>query len=419
MNKDKPPDLEFNGMGIIKNHVIAEWTDGKVFFTPGVRSRTLINGKSIESRTEVKHNYRIWLGNNYAFKLGFPGHEDEGEQFEEGPDYFFAEQEIAENASFEMTGTAADMIPSALNHKLSEALKKVEQANIIAVDLSKECEFEAKIFKNRITNENDVVVRVVTPNGELHWPWEKFNERLMEFSKEWQQWQYADEKGEKYKRSEDLPDPFEDHDFQLIGEADVWLQSLANMIEHESDAAVLAITGQSEGRIKVDVMPCDRNGREGPWDDDEENDPFVDDPNDLLGDEVEFCIKIHNVVFDTHLAEGGQTCKFCNTWVRYKIDISNEEEEWSKTNECPEATFNPKYNWKKHHKMKVDQHVLHLMMKGRIIFQVWGRLSTDAAAQGSPRGGKKGELQRLDEEIAERRKVLAELDAKLKAAGKL
>ena len=60
----------------------------------------------------------------------------------------------------------------------------------------------------------------------------------------------------------------------------MWLQSLANMIEHEADASILAVTGQNEGRIKVSIMPCDQHGKEGPWDDDEDNDPFVDDPND-------------------------------------------------------------------------------------------------------------------------------------------
>eukprot|EP01006_Ploeotia_vitrea_P055252 TRINITY_DN67977_c10_g3_i1.p1 TRINITY_DN67977_c10_g3~~TRINITY_DN67977_c10_g3_i1.p1 ORF type:complete len:904 (-),score=149.04 TRINITY_DN67977_c10_g3_i1:136-2847(-) len=409
-NKDNPPDLEFNGMGMIKNHVTIERIDGKIWATPGMRSRTLVNGKAIDSKTELTHNCRVWLGNNYAFRFSYPGHEDEGEKFDEAPDYFFAEQEIAENASFEMTGTAADMIPSALNHKLSEALKKVEQANIIAMDLGQECEFEAKIFKNRITNENDVVVRVLTQKGELHWPWEKFNERLVDFSKEWQQWQYAEDKGEKYKRPADIEDPFEDADFQLIGEADVWLQSLANMIEHEADASILAITGQSEGRLKVDVLPCDCNGREGPWDDDEENDPFVDDPNELLGEEIQFCIKVHNIIFDTNITDSGQVCKFTNVWVRYKVDISNNEEEWSNSEEVAESTFNPKFNYRKVHKVKVDQHILHLLLKGRIIFQVWGKLSQDATAPASPR---KGKLDPLDAQIAEKKRILEELDKEI------
>lgn len=35
----------------------------------------------------------------------------------------------------------------------AQALKKVEQANIIAADLGQSVEFEAKIFKNRTTEE--------------------------------------------------------------------------------------------------------------------------------------------------------------------------------------------------------------------------------------------------------------------------
>ena len=51
---------------------------------------------------------------------------------------------------------------------------QVEQANIIAKDLGKNMEFEVKMFKNRLTNENDVAVMASSNRGQRVWPWEKF-----------------------------------------------------------------------------------------------------------------------------------------------------------------------------------------------------------------------------------------------------
>ena len=88
-----------------------KWADGKVIITPGGNGRTLVNGKPIQGPTELKHNYRLWLGNNYAFRFVFPTKEYQGDhQFGDGsPDYAFAEQEIAQNASLEMANSP--MVP--------------------------------------------------------------------------------------------------------------------------------------------------------------------------------------------------------------------------------------------------------------------------------------------------------------------
>jgi len=410
-------------MGMVKNHAQVVFENGTVTLTANTNGRVFANGQPVKKPVELKHNMRVWLGNNYAFRFVFPGKEDEGEKFDEGekPDYFFAEQEIAEacGGASEVAGAAGGVSPG-ISAKLSDALKKVDQANIIAVDLGQRVEFEAKIFKNRTTGENDVVIRANMGDGvELFWPMEKFNERLVIMSNEWASWQNCEESGQAYSLKDAVSNPFVDNDFQLVGECDVWLRSLANMIEHHADPCILAPSGKVEGRTQVSIVPCDSNHKEGPWEDNEENDPFVDDPNDLLDEEIAFKVKISNIVFD--MGQERAHCKFHHTFVRYRIDPTDrdgENSEWNETEKCEECTYNPSLKYKKLHTMKVNPQRLNLLMNGRIILQVYGKMAADSKVDELPRSGKRGELMKLDADIAEQRKKIEELDAKIQECKK-
>ena len=48
--------------------------------------------------------------------------------------------------------------------------------------------------------------------------------------------------------------------------------------------------------------PCDKTGFDGPWDDDSDLDPFVDNPTQLLGTEIIFNIKINHVMMDVDVS---------------------------------------------------------------------------------------------------------------------
>eukprot|EP00668_Euglena_longa_P014107 GGOE01018079.1.p1 GENE.GGOE01018079.1~~GGOE01018079.1.p1 ORF type:complete len:918 (-),score=221.74 GGOE01018079.1:271-2829(-) len=405
-DKDRPPDLEFNGMGIIKGHAEIKWANNQVTITPSARGRTLVNGRPIQTPTELKHNSRLWLGNNYAFRFVFPGREYSGDmQFGTGsPDYSFAEQEIAQNASLEVSTPLARQLPKEMLQRLSEALKKVEQANIIAKDLSKNTEFEVKMFKNRLSGDNDVAVLVTNSKGSRIWPWEKFEAKLAGFSGEWECWERLQETGERYLPPKEKDDPFVDNEAYLIGEADIWLQSLANMMEFDSDAPVISVISKTEGRINVSLLPCDRNGGTGPWEDDDPLDPFVEEPEELLGTTIRFRLQITDVIFNM---EKGSACQFSNTWCRYKWNVADFEESWTETPVCKESTFNPKFGFQKEHKLKVDQEALERLKAGRIIIQVWGTVEDNPQADKDT--GEEVDPQ-LEAEIAEKRRILAELE---------
>lgn len=378
-HKEHPPDLDFSGMGMLRDHCHFDWKGAKVMLQIGTTgARVLVNGKQVDGETEVKHNYRIWLGNNYAFRFAFPGHEADGAKFEgdQKADYFYAEQEIAEEAA---KASGGDGQPSALNHKLSEALKKVEQANIISGDLSRECVFQPKIITNRVTGENQVVVYVVLPQGTLTWPWEKFNVRLVDMVKMWEAWQFATNNDQAFELPADEQNPFVDKDYQLIGEADVWLQSLGNMIEVELDPPILNVSSGKEGELSVQLRPLDAKGNEGPWDDDDkiDLDPFVETPDELKDKDINFVVNIAKLRFDVDLSQGGRA-KYRDTWVRYKIVAGDHTEDYTETNHEAQCVIDPKYNHEKKFKRFVDDDFLRHIKKGKITFQVWGKLVEEA-----------------------------------------
>lgn len=376
-NKEEPPTLEFNGMGILKNHCRFLKEGEKMFLIPGKGARCCINGIPQSEKTELHHNYRVWLGNNYAFRFAFPGHEEEGEKFEQTPDYLMAEAEIAKAAA---SGGGEGGEVSALNHQLSDALKKVEQANIISGDLSSNCIFSPKIIKNRTTGDDLVVVHVTLPTGDLTWPWDKFNVRLVEMVKLWQNWQYCIGNDTKFE----LPpeNPFIDNEYQLVGEADAWLRSLSNMIDLEVEPLILSVTGTQEGKLKIVINPLDKNGNEGPWEDDNEDlDPFVETVEELKGKTVQFCVKVLSAVYEVDLKDGGNP-KYKDTWVRYKVNDRDPTEEYTETGHEPKTAIEAKFNHSKKFKLFVDDEIMTLFSKGKITFQVWGKLTNQTVIAG-------------------------------------
>lgn len=425
-NRTSPPKLEFNGMGIIKDHCVVTYdaAAGTVHITPQNNSRTLVNGKKITEKTQIVHQNRVWLGNNYAMRFVFPGKEAEGEGKAEDPDYYLAESEVASEAqaAFSGGGGGSSMLTDELKHKLSEGERKIDQANIIATDLGKEIIFSPKIYENRWTKETDVVVAVNFGGfSTLIWPWEKFNVRLSEMVKMWAEWEKMQEENPEAedavpKRPEE-EDPFVDKEPQLIGEADVWLNALANMVEFTAQTSILSHFGQVEGKVSVELQPCDKNGSVGPWDDEEDDlDPFVDEPEELLNTEIQFEVRISGVQLDV----GGGVCKYKKTFVRYKFDNQDEEETWCKTKEDPNGTFAPKYGYVNKHKVTVTPEVLKHITNGRMTFQMWGIVATQETSVDPAKGGlatkldaKRKEVSKLEAQLMQKDKVIAQKDLQI------
>lgn len=374
-NKESPPDLEFNGMGIVKNHCTFTYdaAKGEVFIEPGQNARCCINGVPVLERTELKHNYRVWLGNNYAFRFAFPGQESKSDSADAHPDYLMAESEISKHAS--AGGENESAVGGELGHQLSEALKKVEQANIIAGDLSRDATFAPKIIKNR--GKDTVVVNVTLPQGQLVWQWDKFAGRLVDMVKLWQSWQYAVSNDQAFSVPDD--NPFVDNGYQLVGEAVVWLQSLSNMIDLDTNPSVLSPAGQPEGALHVLIVPLDKNGGEGPWEGDREHlDPFVDSPEDLKNKDIQFAIRVQKMNFDVDIKKGGLP-KYRDVFVSYSVQNVDDDEVVDTAHDTS-GSIEVKFGHTHRFKRFVDDQFMTLLLKGKITFSVYGKLTDQLPA---------------------------------------
>lgn len=378
-NPDDPPVLEFNGLGMVKNHCTFDWDEekGTVILKPGKNAQCCVNGKRVTEPIELKHNYRVWLGSNYAFRFAVPGKEDEGEKFPDlpdgKPDYDLAMNELA-SANAPVVEEGESEKDAHLRHQLNEALRKIEQANIISTDLEREATFAPKIIRNRETKEDAVVVQVQLPQGNFTWPWEQFQARLVDMVTLWQSWQYAMANNQVFRMPEKVEEnPFIDNDYQLIGESEVYLASLGNMLENPVGVSVLSITGVQEGRLNVNIEPLGKDGSEGP-DFDDENDPFVDNPDEIKDTEIQFMIKVENLVFDVDLKSGGQP-RFKDVFVRYKFNSRDLDEKFTETKHDTSGGINLRFDHKSKHKVFVDAATLNHIMKGKMTFQVWGKMT--------------------------------------------
>lgn len=86
-------------------------------------------------------------------------------------------------------------------------------------------------------------------------------------------------------------DPFlEDPNLEChIGTVQVYLQSLAFMIELKEQLSINDYSGTEVGIINVEIVPCDEVGNEY----DERDDVYVDSPHELLGRSIHFVVKIN------------------------------------------------------------------------------------------------------------------------------
>ena len=74
----------------------------------------------------------------------------------------------------------------------------------------------------------------------------------------------------------------------LIGNANVFLQSLSYALDFDDKLAITDYKGTEEGSILINVTPCLQNGK--PLDEDY----FVEDPKDLIGKPYHFKVTVRN-----------------------------------------------------------------------------------------------------------------------------
>eukprot|EP00668_Euglena_longa_P001503 GGOE01001784.1.p1 GENE.GGOE01001784.1~~GGOE01001784.1.p1 ORF type:complete len:1098 (+),score=322.37 GGOE01001784.1:96-3389(+) len=231
---------------------------------------------------------------------------------------------------------------------LKEALQKVEQAAALARALLQGADLDPKPSLNGLTSKQSLV-RLQAETGT----------RLDSVM--------SDHPNVIHSEPSSHPKPF------LMGTANIWLYSLAHMLEFRCQVAIISPDGESEGQLSAALLPCDAKGGSGPWDDDPALDPYVEDSAALLATTICFQLFIEHVsLFPAPTSLQGEARRaFSALSCRYKWDAEDPSEEWSETAtvqlQLPRVTF----NFKKEHTVYVDSQALQRLQSGCLQMEVW------------------------------------------------
>eukprot|EP01013_Petalomonas_cantuscygni_P009401 TRINITY_DN2222_c0_g2_i2.p1 TRINITY_DN2222_c0_g2~~TRINITY_DN2222_c0_g2_i2.p1 ORF type:complete len:1052 (+),score=288.74 TRINITY_DN2222_c0_g2_i2:241-3396(+) len=399
-----PPTIVLKGVGMMRRHATVHVEhDGddevavrdkltvrrtRVWIVPGDKAaRVLVNGAAVRKRTELRHDARVWLAGNYIFRFVHPGHEDRRDPTpDDQPVSWMLANEEAEEALDpaglrRAGGKGSAGLPDELAVQLFEALQNVEQCNGIAQDLSVDAFFRARLSKSRLENVTSVIVEAVLFREARVWGLVNFEERRFQMVSLWQHWRDCVDAGEPFEIPPEA-NPFIDDDYQLVGEAQLPLETLAHMLDVRHAVSIHSPLNETSGRLLAEMQPLDRNGNPGPFSD-QDLDPFVDDPDELLYQTISFQVKVIGV--DLHVQPGAGV-PFANVFCRYRIDGRDDEEAWNKTPACPGSAIAPRYTSTHEHSLHVTPDVLKHLKDGAAFVQIWGQPVGSTATAAGRRG---------------------------------
>ncbi|ESO96408.1 hypothetical protein LOTGIDRAFT_115884, partial [Lottia gigantea] len=355
-------DISIRGPSIVDKHAIIREEKGEYSIEPAEPNvRLLRNGKQLVSKIGLKNNDRIIFGTTQYFIFVNPKDPKAKEAVE--ITFEMAQEEIAKKSGFDVSSEHKTRDEALLKEDIVEMMPAVEEANSISEELDKKMKFELMVVspeaRGELRGRTEVMIRVVNVETKHEWIWshEKFMNR-----KYLMQEMYQDFLEEGYD-DWDLPkdrDPFaEDYDSEFhIGSVKIWLQSLSYLIDIKEQLDVTDFKGQEVGLLNVKVIPCDKKGKEYS----EEDDMFVNSPEELLGKDINFVVKIDSA--------RGLPSQFTDMYIKYVV---YREKKYTCSNPI-QNTINP--DWK-HSRVvnlgKADEEIVEYLSQSAIMVQIWGK----------------------------------------------
>ena len=196
----------------------------------------------------------------------------------------------------------------------------------------------------------------------------------------------------------------------LIGTSQLYLQPLAYLVEIKEQLSVTDHTGQDIGIINLEVIPCNEYGNEY----EEQDDAYVDSPQELLGRPLCFLVKIigcrglpakytvsvfHSelVIFLTIIF--GLILPTQDIYVKFCMFV---DEHYTITEKVT-VSINPNFNFKKLFKFShVTQPLIEYLKDGILNIEIWGRqlLKSGYSIPKNFNSDKECNKQMLQEELA-------------------
>ncbi|OMJ74646.1 hypothetical protein SteCoe_26390 [Stentor coeruleus] len=177
-----------------------------------------------------------------------------------------------------------------LHNKLAKLFPLINEANMLATDLSRNAKFSAKIINilpDDVKEEEDLEperwekelkVEVVSQDYGLIWYWDsdKFEDRLCMLR------ELIDEKNVPSPDEDPLWDPPEEN---LIGKGYYSLKPLGLLFDNPFDILIISAWGGDAGYLRMNIVPIDEDGQlldEGP-----------DTPDELINQLINFQVEIN------------------------------------------------------------------------------------------------------------------------------
>lgn len=359
--KGKESYITMIGPGIQEQHAVMTLErDGKVNIKPvNTDCRILVNGSPIQGETTLCHNDRLVFGSTQIWVFQNPTERDKTKMKYPEITFEYAQEEIAAKSGIDMGSSDGDM--SKVQEDLLEVMPAVEEANSISEELDKRVKFEIMLVAPQVlgksSGKTEVQVKMKNlENGtEFVWPKEKFLNRLYMMKEMYNNYEDDDD----WDRP-DEEDPFQESlDTEIhIGTVQVVLQPLAYNVELKEQLEIINYKGAEVGVMNVEVVPCDANGKDYT----EADDKFVDPPDELLGTDVYFNVKIINC--------RGLPNRYADVYCSYKVYLDEQD---TKTNKISE-TSNPDFNHvTKFSFTPATKQFLEYLQKGSIVIRVMGK----------------------------------------------
>ncbi|XP_054154280.1 kinesin-like protein KIF28P [Oppia nitens] len=366
IGKSEDCAIQLMGPSIQEHHALVHRLDsGKVILERcSDDCRVLLNGDVVNTKVNLSHNDRLLFGTTQLFVFTHSDQTLKSKMTYADVSFELAQEEIATKAGFALNNDDQSMEQALLNKDLLEVIPTVDEANAISEELEKFVRFEIMLvspqFLGKPGDRTEVYVRMrnIESGQEFEWTKDEFLNRLYVMKEMYQNYESGEEDW-------DLPperDPFvEDaHRECHIGTAQVYLQSLAFMIELKEQLSINDYTGSEVGIVNVEVVPCDQVGNEY----DERDDVYVDSPQELMGRSIHFVVKVNGC--------RGLPSRFTDIYVRFRVFLDEED---IRTDTMSD-TSNPDFNFKKIYSFsRVTQQLVDYLKDGFINLQIWGKQS--------------------------------------------
>lgn len=177
-------DIQLLGLGIMSEHCIVTLEGSDVYLTPLEGARTCVNGRTITSKTKVKHGDRIVWGNNHFFRINCPkANSPSSEGFPENIDYDFAQQEL--------------MLQQMGNDPIQEAISQIEKQH--EEDKQEALEKQKQMYEKQMQVLRNQLMSPSTPS--IPYPFDSFSKMTPTGSGQAKYQQWARDREKLFRQS--------------------------------------------------------------------------------------------------------------------------------------------------------------------------------------------------------------------------